>query len=222
MAKLENHFSLSTGAAVIYAMMGALLLDLGGEVVFLASVLLIMAGVLPNVDQAEDKSAQELTGLLAALVPLLILNYSPSLQSGKVTTLALIIILSYFISRYFFNSLLTNYTSHRGALHSIPAAIITFEIVFLIFKDLPIAERLYLGGAAFSGFFSHLLIDAYTNLDLLNRATGKGVAQKPAVLKLWTNNVGSTLGLYSTMTILAYFVAKDIAPNFKLFAGVQY
>lgn len=222
MAKLENHLSLSTGTGVLYAIFGAFFLDLGGEVVFLASVLLIMAGLLPNMDEAGDKSGQELMGLFAALAPLVIIQFYPSLQSGKITTLALIIILSYLITKYFLNSLFSNYTSHRGALHSIPASIITFEIVFLIFNDLPMLERVYLAGAAFVGFFSHLLIDAYTNLDLYNRATGKGVPQRPAVMKLWTNNINSTLGLYTTMIILGYFVARDISPNFKLFAGVQY
>ena len=221
MAKVESHFSISIGLAIAYSLLGVIFLAIKPEIVFLAAVLVVITGILPNIDEGGE-TASNFSGLIAAAAPLLLMQLYPNMQTAGVSRMALTVIGSYFISKYIFDNVILNMTSHRGVMHSIPAAIITFEVIFLLFHDLSMQPRLYLACGGFTGFFSHLMIDGYTNLDLMNRALGKGVTKKPSALKLTAETSTTTLVTYSTLVILGWFVVKDLYPNFKIFAGVHY
>jgi membrane-bound metal-dependent hydrolase YbcI (DUF457 family) len=222
MAKEQSHFSFSMGLAVLYALCGVFILNMPAEVVLLSSVILVIAGMLPNIDESQSGSAQEFGGLLAAISPLILFQFFPSFRGGGITRVALVVICCYLLSRILIVRLLQGMTTHRGALHSIPAAIVTFEAVFLLFWDLSLRPRLYLSIAAFLGFFVHLLMDAYTNIDLVGRAMGRGVQKRPGALKLGGASLSSTLAVYACAMVLGWFVVKDVYPGFHFVAGVKY
>ncbi|HQH29084.1 MAG TPA: metal-dependent hydrolase, partial [Oligoflexia bacterium] len=173
MAAQQSHMSFSFFLAILYAIFGFFFLALSPEALLLASVVVVIAGLLPNVDGGQDGAAKEFAGLLAAVLPLLILQSFPSLQSGGVARMALVVVCAYLISRVFVVRFLQTCTVRRGIVHSIPAAIITAEIVYLVFYDLPKGQRAYLFFAALLGFLSHLLLDAYSNFDLIGKASGQ-------------------------------------------------
>ncbi|MBP9837593.1 MAG: metal-dependent hydrolase [Proteobacteria bacterium] len=218
MAKVENHFSISVAIALLYAAFGVVILELKPESIFLASVILVIAGILPNIDEGKGLPAKEFNGFIAAISPLVLLQLYPKLQSAGMSRLAIVVICSYIAARYLMDKIFTSFISHRGMMHSIPAAIITFEIIFLIFRDTPMESRLYISVAALIGFLSHLVIDGYTNLDLVNRAMGKGTSKQAPVLKLWNENSSATFATYACMFTLGWLVLRDLYPNFKLFA----
>lgn len=222
MAKEQSHFSFSIGLAVLYILAGILLLSIRPEILFLAAVLVVVAGMLPNIDEGGSGSAQEFGGMLAAVSPLVFLQFFPRVQAGGVSRIALVVICCYLISRVIIARILQNVLKHRGSIHSVPAAIVSFECVYLLFWDLPVRERIFLALAAFMGFFMHLVMDAYSNLDLVGRAMGKGVQKQPGALKLTGASIPSTIALYTCMTVLGWYVIKDIYPGFHFVAGVKY
>ncbi len=222
MAKLQSHFSASTLLAVLYAVGGALVFEFSPETLLLASVIVVLAGVLPNIDEGKSEPAQEFGGLIAAIVPLLAFEFFPSLRHAGVSRIALVVLLSYFLSRLTEVRTLQGLTTHRGVLHSVPAAVICCEIVFLLFRDLTVLERLYLTGATFLGFFTHLLMDGYGNLDLVGRAMGRGVSKQPAALKLKGNTWVSTVAMYTCVLVLGWFVIRDVHPGVHFVAGLKY
>lgn len=222
MAKQQSHFSVSVGLAVIYVLLGTLLFNFHPEILFLASVILVIAGMLPNVDESSSSEAQELGGLLAAISPLVFLELYPRFQHGGITRLTLVVVCCYLLSRVVIARLMKACFVHRGVLHSLPAAVITFEGVYLLFWDLTQTQRIFLAFAGFAGFFTHLLMDAYTNLDLVGRAMGRGVQKQPGALKLKGPNWGGTFALYTCMMVLGWFVLKDIYPGFRVVPVVQY
>ncbi|MFN8390507.1 MAG: metal-dependent hydrolase [Bdellovibrionota bacterium] len=222
MAKEQSHFSFSVGLAVLYALGGMFILDLRPEVILLSSVIVVIAGMLPNIDEVESGSAQEFGGLLAAASPLVLFEFYPAFSHGGITRVVLVVICCYLISRVVIVRLLQTVTSHRGIIHSIPAAILSFEAVYLLFWDLGLRARMFVAFAAFLGFFVHLLMDAYTNVDLVGRALGRGVEKRPGALKLKGNSWGSTIAMYTCVMVLGWFVLKDIYPGFRLTAGVHY
>jgi len=222
MAKEQSHFSFSIGLAVLYVCAGILLFNVRPEVLFLSAVLVVIAGMLPNIDEGGSGSAQEFGGMLAAVSPLVFLEFFPRYQSAGITRIALVVICCYLVSRVVIARFLQNFLKHRGTIHSVPAAIISFECVYLLFWDLPFRERFFLAFAAFLGFFMHLVMDAYTNLDLVGRAMGKGVQKQPGALKLAGATFMSTIALYTCMMVLGWYVIKDIYPGFHLVAGVKY
>lgn len=214
MAQYQSHVTFSTILSAVYVAAGVLLFGIYVEQALLAGVILVFAGLLPNVDSGHTESTREFGALLATVVPILLIEFIPGIKDGGISRLALVIITVYLFTRIVVVRMLQSMTATRGMLHSIPAAIITTEIVYLFFFDLFWKDRLYVACAAFVGFASHLLLDGYGNLDLIGRAYGKS-ERKPAVLKFKASTMGSTLATYLSIVVLGYFVMKDLYPHIE-------
>jgi membrane-bound metal-dependent hydrolase YbcI (DUF457 family) len=218
MAEQRGHLSVSVACAAVYAGLGALAWRINLDLVLLAAILVVITGMLPNIDSGPSSaSGAKFIGFLSAITPLIVISAFPQFRTSGIAKLALIVIVSYFAAQWLSTWIIGSFFHHRGLLHSIPAAIIIFEIAYLIFWDLPPNSRLYLGGAAFLGFISHLLLDATMNVDLVGNKE-----KKTPVLKLAGPSWQSTLALYSTVLVLGWFVLKDISPGLKIYGGVHY
>lgn len=214
MAKYQSHISLSAFLAVLYGVSGLVIIDSSIDYALLAGIIVMIAGMLPNADAGKGAPPRELSGLIAALVPLILLESYPVLRTSGITRLTLFVICCYIITRMFVNRVLVKFTSPRGAAHSVPAAIIVFEIIYLFFWDAPWIERAYLGFAGFLGYFSHLFLDASSNLDILGKAVGNSAEKSSPTLKFYGGNSFATFLLYSLVLILGFFVLRDIAPGY--------
>ena len=106
-------------------------------------------------------------------------------------------------------------------IHSIPAAIIAAEVTYLLFWDLQWQGKLLLSAATLTGFMTHLLLDAYGNLDLVKSAKGER-GEKTSVLKFAGSSGGINFFAYATMLVLGWFVARDIYPALGFYAKVTY
>jgi membrane-bound metal-dependent hydrolase YbcI (DUF457 family) len=218
MAQPRSHLTVSTFCALAYCGIGIVLWGIGIDLVLLAAILVVIGGMLPNVDSGPgSEPGKKLIGFVGALAPLIIISAFPEFRSASIARLALLVIISFFVAQHVSSWILGSFFTHRGLLHSIPAAIIIFEVGYLIFFDLPPSRRLYLGGAAFVGFASHLILDAMLNVDLVGNKE-----KKTPVLKLAGPSWQSTFALYSTLLVLGWFVLKDLSPGLKIYGGVNY
>ncbi len=216
MAKHESHLSFSIVLAICYAAASFFLIPVYPEHLILSVIIFIIASSLPNIDNSESPSCQELCSFFPAIITVITLyQLAPNLIHKKVVILSLIVVLTYAVSRWFFVKILTKYTVHRGMIHSIPSSIIVFELTFLLFWDTPLTYRLYLAVAAFSGFFSHLLMDAYGNSNIIGKAMGKPKAVQP-VLKLAGNSKWATIIAYLLCISLGWLCAINIDPNLDM------
>lgn len=221
MANYQSHFSFATVVSVGYACVGIFALHVYAEQILLAAVIVVIAGMLPDIDANDGEPVKEFGILISAIVPIILLETFPTLKAGGVSRIALVVICCYVVTRLSILHMLRSWTTHRGLIHSIPAAIIVFELVYLLFWDLYMQERLYLGCAALVGYLSHLLVDAYGNFDIVGKATGKAKPGTP-VLKFFGKSASSTIAIYTCVIALGWFVAKDIFPGLQLVAGVSY
>jgi len=89
----------------------------------------------------------------------------------------------------------------------------------LLFRDLYFFDRIYIAGAAFVGFLSHLLLDASGNLDVLATFMGR-VEKKTPVLKLTSGSWFPTAAIYLTLLALGWMIAKDFYPELAIHAGL--
>ena len=208
----KSYISFSTLVAAFYVAIGSHFFHIHPENLLLAAIIIVLCGMLPNIDASREEPAKEMGALIAAIAPFIVLEAFPQLQSSGIARISLVIIGSYLVTRIVIVRTLLQYTEPRGLIHSIPAAILAFEAVYLIYWDLYWVDRLFLAGAAFSGYFGHLMLDAYGNLDILGQATGKPVSGKP-VLKLWGESAGLSFALYAGVAFLGYYVFSDIMPH---------
>ena len=221
MAQHSSHISFSAAVGIAYATGGWYVLHALPEHAILALAIILITGMLPDIDGGEGAPAKEVAALLAAIVPVVLVQSLPFVQAGGVARIALVVIVSYVVTRIFVVRGLQKLTTHRGMLHSIPASIIIFELAYLLFHDLYWRDRLYLASAAFIGFLSHLLLDASSNIDLVGKALGSGDRKAPA-LKIAGGSWGMTIAAYICLLSLGWYIAQDFYPRLRFYAGVNY
>ena len=217
MAQLQAHVTFSALTAVGYASAGVVIFGVSTEISILAAIILLIAGLLPDIDGGAGIPARELGGLIAAVAPIAVLRNFPEVHAGGMVRISLVVIASYFLTRLIVVRFLQKATVHRGMIHSVPAAIICGELVYLLYRDVFWYDRMYLAVGAFLGFLSHLLLDAYHNFDLLGKVLGSS-EKKPGAMKVIGPTFGLTCILYTGVAVLGWYIAKDFYPNLKLYA----
>jgi len=211
----------STIFALIFALFALQIGGLSFEATLLASVIFVFAGILPDVDGSDSGSTRETVTALAAFSPLIMLSYYPGLIDGGVARVALAVIGAYLVSRLVLGVVFSRVFRPGGLLHSIPAAIVTAQFVYLIFIDMPLYERIFLVAASFLGYVSHLLLEFYLEFDLVGRASGR-YPKKSGVLKLFGDTWLGNSALYLTMFFLGWVILTDLYPNLGFQAQLTY
>lgn len=208
---MKRSSPISFTVSTIVTLCAYFFLRLPEELCLLGGVVAFVASILPDIDSDSDNTGKEIGLIIAAVLPLVVLEFIPSFKNGGVTRYALLVVFSYLITKFIFTQFALKVVSYRGIMHSIPAAIITFDLTYLLFSDLHTFERLFISISALIGFSSHLIYEACSNLDLFNQAIGKGGKDKP-VLKLTGASQSSTAIAYVLVCGLTYVVFQDLFP----------
>jgi LexA-binding, inner membrane-associated putative hydrolase len=203
MAAFKQHIAVSSTLGAAYT---ASCIYLGTEwsLAALGGMLCALGGMLPDLDSDSGRPVAEIFGITAAILPMLLLQ---RLRDQGLTREAIILCLAgcYLAMRFGAPLILGVLTVHRGMFHSIPAALIAAEIVFLAHKTDDIAGSVKLALGVLIGFLSHLVMDELWSVNLsgmtirLNKAAG-------SALKLWSPGLGATLCAYLILAGLSYLV----------------
>jgi hypothetical protein len=185
------------------------------ENALLAAVIVVVAGLLPNLDAGGSGPAREISGLVAAAIPMILMETIPAIRAGGITRVAIVVVIAYLGTRWIIVRFFDRFSTHRGMLHSVPAAIITAEIVYLMFYDLRVLERMFVAFAAFIGYFMHLMLDGYENVALLPKGE-----KKPKAMKIKGASWASTWTLYGVMLVLGWFVLQDVFPRAQIVSPI--
>ena len=212
MAKNQSHVSFSLLIGIAYFLFGYSVLGVDIELASLALLLVVATSLLPNVDQPGGDPAKELSGIIAAVMPIILIDRFPAIEAGGMVRMTLVVIVSYMLTKIVIVRILQATTVHRGSLHTIPAAIITGELVYLLFQELYWKYTVYIAMAGFLGFMSHLLLDGYGNLDIIAGAMGEKKKQ-PKAMTFVSDTFGRTAMLYVCVAVLGWYVARDIYPD---------
>jgi membrane-bound metal-dependent hydrolase YbcI (DUF457 family) len=203
MAAFKQHITVSTALGAAYT--GALIYT-GTEwsLAGLGGLLCALGGMLPDLDSDSGRPVQEIFGLTAAIMPLLLIQ---RLREFNLTREGIILAMAgcYFAMRIVAPKILAYLTVHRGMFHSIPAAVIAAEIVFLSHKSEDGNGPLKLGLGILIGFLSHLLMDELWSVNIdglaitLNKAAG-------SAFKLFSQSLPATLCCWTILGALTYMV----------------
>lgn len=206
MAAFREHITFSSCLGAAY---GFALSRLGYNWIHcaLAGALCGVAGMLPDLDSASGRPVRELFGVFAVVAALLL---SRRMQEAGATPEGIILAAAvvYMVVRYGVSWLFRHLTVHRGMFHSLPAAVIAAELVFLTHISPDAMAGAVLGGGVFLGFVSHLVLDEIYSVDLrglhvrLNQAAG-------SALKLASPNLPSTLFTWGILAGLAYVIGVE-------------
>ncbi len=173
-----------------------------------------VAGMMPDLDSGPGIPLRESVAFAAAVVPMLMLH---RLQQTGMPLEAIILsgAAIYLAIRFGLFWLLKTYATHRGMFHSLPAAAIAGQIVFLAFAAEEPLRRYFVSSAVVLGFLTHLVLDEIWSVKLgyfgPKFKKSFGTALKFAGPKPWSNLI-----TYVLVVLLGALAAGDAAWTEKL------
>ena len=217
MAGFRTHITVSTLCGVGYGAAAVNPLGFPAETAFLAAGVTAVGGMLPDLDSDSGVPVRELSGLAAAVIPLLLVPRLMAVgmtQEGVLATLGFL----YLLIRYGLAFVLRRVSVHRGMFHSIPAMLIFGLLVYLEYHG-EMRTRLLLAAGVMIGFLSHLVLDEIYAVDFngvrlkLNQFAGSALK---FVSPSW---IGTCVcyGILSGLGFLAYLDYKENMAGAALF-----
>ena len=209
MAGFRMHITVSTLCGIGYGCAAVKPLGHPWETGFLAGCLTAVGGMLPDLDSDTGVPVREMSGLAAAVVPLLLYNRLMHMGMNQEAVFA-ILTLAYILIRYGAVYIFKNVTVHRGMFHSIPAMLIAGTMVYLAWDE-PKAEqstRYILAVGVMIGFLSHLVLDEIYSVDF-NGLRIKLKSSAGSAVKFFSPSILATSTCYALLGALGFLTYID-------------
>ncbi len=136
-----------------------------------------LGGMLPDLDGDTGIAVREIVPLVAAAVPIMMMDIFKTWGFDR-EMMFLAIIGLYFAIRFGIGEPFKRLTRHRGMWHSIPAAINVGLICFLVCSYQDLGARVFKASAITLGFLSHLILDEIYSLGWFRMKRSAGTAFK--------------------------------------------
>jgi len=214
MAGFRTHITVSTLCGAGYGIAAYKVLGHQPESAMLAAGLTAVGGMLPDLDSDSGVPVREMSGLAAAVIPLLLFNRLVTMGMTHEGVLAALVGL-YLFMRYGAAYIFKHVTVHRGMFHSIPAMLIAGLVVYLEYESPNRSVRILLACGVMIGFLSHLLLDEIYSVDF-NGIRLKVKASSGTAVKFVSGSIAATAvcyGLLGVLIFLAYAEFKGKHPN---------
>lgn len=212
MAGFRTHITVSGTLGVVYGGVAVNPLGFDPEVAVLAAGLTAVGGMLPDLDSGPGVPLRELSGLAAAVVPLLFVPRMMEMGMTKEGILSAVLF-GYLVIRYGVSAVFRRFTVHRGMFHSIPAMLIAGLVVYLEYHSPDHRVRLLLAGGVMLGFLSHLVLDEVYSVDLRGLRP-KLKASAGSAVKFASSSFPATATCYALLAGLLYLAYQDWGGGF--------
>ena len=205
MADFKTHISASTMLGVGYGVVGYSN-GMTWDSCVVAAGLCSVSGMLPDLDSDSGIPIRETISFAAAVVPMLMID---RFQELGLTYAQIVAVggLIYVAIRFGLAGIFKRYTVHRGMWHSIPAALTTTLLGFLICSCNELDVRIYKSLAIFIGFMTHLLLDEMYSIDLRGRRVKKSFGT--AIKFFSTRSTWANVSTYGKLIIVALLAFGD-------------
>lgn len=198
---------------------------------FLYFVIGIIGGVLPDIDSDQSVPIRLIFDFLAPIIAFPVV-FSRS-AGCSIAELFILWIAAFLTIKYFVRAVFTYFTVHRGAIHSVPAGMLsglaTAVLLHRVFA-FPDSTAWMAGIFVFFGFVIHLILDEVYSLKLSKMRVKKSFG---TALKLGTGNLRTTILLYIVLvamlsltpdsrTFISTFSNKDQYVHIRFFPEGQW
>ncbi|VTS02243.1 Membrane-bound metal-dependent hydrolase OS=Rhodopirellula maiorica SM1 GN=RMSM_02929 PE=4 SV=1: DUF457 [Gemmata massiliana] len=209
MAGFRTHITVSSALGIAYGGFAVQPVGFTTEAGVLAAGVTAVGGMLPDLDSDSGIPVREMFGLLAAVVPLMLI---PRLMHAGVSREGILatLLFGYLFIRYFVANVFKQLTVHRGMYHSIPAMFIAGLCVYLAYPDRGV--RILLGAGVMVGFLSHLVLDEIYSVDWRGLKP-KLKASAGSAVKFGSSSIAATGTCYLLLGGLIYLAYLDFKKN---------
>lgn len=158
----------------------------------------IIGGVLPDIDHDNSIPVKIIQFIISNIIAFIVIyKFINSLKFLEIIILWFGVYLINEFIFYFFKKL----TTHRGIIHSIPAAFLFWcGSTFILYRylDFSLKKSYLIGGFVFVGFITHLILDEMFSVDLAGRKIKKSFG---SAFKVCSKNTKVNLFIYSLLFI---------------------
>ena len=163
-------------------------------------VLCAIGGIVPDIDSEKSTSFRKCLAIIAGFSSLLLVS---RLRDYFLDPQAVAIIGggNFLFAWLFLGRVIRKTTVHRGMCHSIPMALLTGEITFLLSSGV-VNERLYCGGSMVVGILVHLILDEFCSVQIKG---GSVKIKKSLGSALKIVNFNDKKGSFIMLGILGFF-----------------
>lgn len=207
MAAYREHVTVSGLLGVGYGAAAALSMGFTPVQGCLAACFTWVAGMLPDLDADRGRPVREVFGLVAAIVPLTV-EHCLLRWDGTTEGAIFVGILLYVGIRYGLTRLIKRFTVHRGMFHSIPAALIAAQLVFLGFPSDDVRVRMMLAIGVLVGVLSHLVLDEAYSMEWTGVRVKFNKAAGTALKFAGRNTVANVLA-YAALFGVTWFTLNE-------------
>ncbi|MDZ4849343.1 MAG: metal-dependent hydrolase [Pirellulaceae bacterium] len=206
MADFKTHITFSSMCGAVYSVAGYRA-GVPLEACIVAGGLCSVSGMLPDLDSDSGIPLREAVALSSAVVPMLMVDRLNHVGYSH-ETMVMITGLIYVLIRFGVAEVFRRYTVHRGMWHSIPAALTSGMIAFMLCTCENMSVRLFKSLAVVIGFMSHLILDEMWSVDF-KRGSYRFKSSFGTALKFWGKERFPNLIAYSIMMFMAILVYND-------------
>ena len=164
MANFKTHLTsgliLGVGVA-LYSLVG---LNLSYTQSFSVFTMGTIGCILPDIDSDSGKPLRLMFVTISFFLPALLLVKLTPVESFPPEFLVSYYVCGYFFINYVICGLVKKITTHRGIIHSLPFALLSGEIGYLLFATSGQNVAIAVGGAVFTGCLLHLILDELHSL----------------------------------------------------------
>ncbi len=168
----------------------------------------VVGSLLPDIDADNSAPVQIAFNLISISLAFAAMFLFAEVFAST-AELALVWLVTYLFFRWFVLALFTRLTTHRGILHSIPAAVLfgmTTSAVASHFLALADLQAWLAGLFVCFGYLLHLLLDELYSVNLFGMHTKRSFG---TAMKLWSpSNHAASLYLYA-LCLLCWFATPD-------------
>ncbi len=209
MADFQHHLIYGVGMSVTCAAVGHFQFGLTPVQAGAAAILGSAASLAPDLDHPEGLPGRILFEILGVLIPIVTLPHLPweYKQQFAVEHWILYFCLAYLVVRFFLGYLFTKLMTHRGIFHSLPAACICGQIIFLWMSQLLFMARVTIATIAVIGYVTHLVADEVYSVDWKGNSIKRSFG---SALDLGHISEFSTWLAYGILISLGYIIFQQV------------
>ena len=204
MGNFRQHVGFAGFLGVCYAGWAAMAVGLHWLYGSVAALLVMVGGMLPDLDSDSSVQLRGFSGLLGVLCAVAVWQRIDDAHAEVPFELHLwASIATYVLVRHGLRRSLAFLTVHRGMNHSVPTALIWGAIAYLGYPSTDHPIRLIMASAVVLGVFSHLALDEYCSVDLVGRRVNKAFG---TALKFTSKSTLATFSTYMILAVLGWWV----------------
>lgn len=170
----------------------------------------VLGGILPDLDSDSGKPLVLIFGLISVLLPTLLLYKIAETKIISPEFLVCYFVGGYLVINYLICGVIKKFTRHRGIMHSIPFAVLSGEIGYLLFISSGSNIAKMVGISVFAGCMVHLLLDELNSFSLKFGLVPVLKSSSGTAFKFKSGSLSATLFVYCLVfSATAIIVSKS-------------